>query len=89
MLSSNSTILETPAVSVRKQQSRCGAVNDRVLGLAVCSLGSAPHSTHALLCEETGDLMGEWTDGDPTFRVPVDGSTTMFRACPLNFGDAA
>ncbi len=48
----------------------CSAINDRVSGMAACSLPSAPHSTHQLLCEDTGEVLGEWTDADPTFREP-------------------
>lgn len=51
----------------------CPALNDRVPGLATCSLlASDPHVTHQMRCEDTGALLGEWTDSDMTFREPVD-----------------
>lgn len=79
----------SPEVSAAPQlpEDRCSTVNDRVVGFAVCSLSAAPHSRHLLLCEDTGDLMGEWTQADPTFRAPSDESTTLFNE--RDFGDAA
>ena len=77
-------------------QSPCPAINDRVSGLAVCSLTSSPHSTHQLLCEETGELLGEWTDSDPAFRKPswitpthTPGRQVALSDRPDIFGDAA
>lgn len=50
---------------------RCTAINWHVPeGLAICSLSSAPHTTHQLRCEDTGELLGEWTDADKRFREP-------------------
>lgn len=50
----------------------CPALNYRVPGLATCSLRvSEPHVTHQMRCEDTGALLGEWTDSDMTFRAPV------------------
>ena len=69
VLSSHSQTLQAPAAA-SSHSNQCSAVNDRVHGLAVCSLASAPHSTHQLRCEETGELVGEWTDADRTFRLP-------------------
>lgn len=88
MLSIHSGSLEVSA-AVQMPRDQCSAVNDRVVGLAVCSLSSAPHSTHLLLCEETGEPMGTWTDADPTFRVPTDGSKVMPGVRSRVFGDAA
>lgn len=51
--------------------SECSALNERVPGMAVCSLSSAPHSTHQLLCDDTGEVIGEWTDADPAFREAI------------------
>lgn len=48
----------------------CPAINVHVFGFAECSLGSVPHRTHRLLCEATGEVLGEWTDDDPVFRDP-------------------
>lgn len=49
----------------------CHSVSDRVAGLAVCSLPSEPrHSRHRFLCDETGSVIGEWTDFDLTFQKP-------------------
>lgn len=77
-------------------QTPCPAINDRVSGLAACSLTSATHSTHQLLCEETGELLGEWTDADPLFREPgwdaptrSPGRHVAFSDRPDVFGDAA
>ncbi len=50
----------------------CPALNDRVPGMAACSLPTShPHVTHQLRCEDTGELLGEWTDADMTFRTPT------------------
>lgn len=50
----------------------CPSVNDRVPGLATCSLRvSEPHVTHQMRCEDTGALLGEWSDSDMTFSAPV------------------
>lgn len=63
----------------------CSVLNERVpgTGLAVCSLSSAPHGTHQLLCEDTGEVLGEWTDADTTFREPAD------LLCYFKFADVA
>lgn len=50
----------------------CPAINVHVFGLAECSLGSVPHHTHRLLCEATGEVLGEWTNDDPVFRDPCN-----------------
>ena len=53
----------------------CTSVNDRVAGLAVCSLPAVPHhSHHRLICEETGSVIGEWTDTDAAFLEPLSRS---------------
>nr|WP_179275217.1 hypothetical protein [Rhodococcus sp. 06-1059B-a] len=40
--------------------------------MALCSLpASHPHVTHQLRCEDTGELLGEWTDTDMAFRTPT------------------
>lgn len=49
----------------------CPALNDRAPGLAVCSLPAGGHRTHQLRCEDTGELLGRWTDADKTFREPI------------------
>lgn len=50
----------------------CPGFNDRAPGMAVCSLpASHPHVKHQLRCEDTGELLGEWTDADMTFRTPT------------------
>lgn len=50
----------------------CPALNDRAPGMALCSLpASHPHVTHQLRCEDTGELLGEWTDTDMAFRTPT------------------
>ncbi len=71
VLSSHSQTLQQPAAA-SSHSNQCSAVNDRVHGLAVCSLPSTPHSTHQLRCEETGELIGEWTDVDKAFRRPAN-----------------
>lgn len=58
--------------SASAPSSECPALNELVLGMAVCSLPSALHSTHRLLCDDTGEVLGEWTDTDPKFREPSD-----------------
>lgn len=50
----------------------CPATNATAPGFAVCSLPAGAHKTHQLRCEDTGALLGEWTDADMTFREPVD-----------------
>jgi hypothetical protein len=75
----------------------CPALNDRgAFGFAACSLTSTAHPVHQLLCEVTGELLGEWTDMDPSFHVPSGSSTTGTprRHVEVNdranaFGDAA
>lgn len=75
----------------------CPALNDRgAFGFAGCSLTSTAHSVHQLLCEDTGELLGEWTDSDPTFREPswdtptrTPGRHVAFSDRPDVFGDAA
>lgn len=58
-------------VQVSSPSLACPAVNMHVIGLVGCSLGPEPHETHRLLCEQTGEVLGEWTDGDPVFREPA------------------
>ena len=53
-------------------EARCSAINDRTPGLVVCSLSTGSHDTHQLRCEDTGELLGEWTDTDMTFRDPAN-----------------
>ncbi|WP_156394471.1 hypothetical protein [Rhodococcus sp. Leaf233] len=50
----------------------CQAVNISVPGFAVCSLREGTHDLHQLRCEATGELLGEWTDADTTFREPTN-----------------
>lgn len=39
----------------------CPALNDRVPGLATCSLlASDPHVTHRMLADDTGETLVEW-----------------------------
>jgi hypothetical protein len=72
----------------------CSAVNSEVPGLAVCSLPDVPHEVHQLRCEETGELLGEWTDADKTFREPANEFQRRieFSDAPvheLDYGDVA
>lgn len=74
--------VESPSLPVPQSETRssmsahdhemaaCPAINTHVYGLAECSLGSVPHRTHRLLCEATGEVLGEWTEDDPEFRDP-------------------
>ncbi len=56
----------------------CNSVNDRVVGMAVCSLPAVPHhSHHKLICEETGAAIGEWTDANATFLEPLSRSPLL------------
>lgn len=48
----------------------CPAVNISVPGMAVCSLPEGTHEVHQLRCEETGAVLGVWSDSDRTFREP-------------------
>ncbi|MGF0313724.1 hypothetical protein [Rhodococcus sp. IEGM1428] len=41
-------------------------------GFAICSLRHGTHDVHQLRCEDTGELLGEWTDADMTFREPAN-----------------
>ena len=50
----------------------CQAVNTSIPGFAVCSLREGTHDVHQLRCEDTGELLGEWTDADTTFRQPAN-----------------
>lgn len=49
----------------------CAAMNTGIPGFAVCSLPAGTHDIHQLRCEDTGQLLGEWTDADMTFREPA------------------
>lgn len=49
----------------------CPAMNTETPGFAACSLREGTHSVHQLRCEDTGELLGEWTDSDRTFREPA------------------
>lgn len=43
----------------------CPALNDRVPGLATCSLrASDPHVTHRMLDDDTGETLAEWPATD-------------------------
>ena len=46
----------------------CPATHAGTPGFAVCSLRAGTHDVHQLRCEEYGELLGEWTDADTTFR---------------------
>lgn len=61
----------------------CSAINVTAPGFAVCSLPAGAHETHQLHCEDTGALLGEWTDADMTFREPVEAH------CEVTFSHAA
>lgn len=50
----------------------CPAMNTATPGFAICSLPYGNHAVHQLRCEDTGELLGEWTDADMTFRVPTN-----------------
>lgn len=50
----------------------CQAVNISIPGFAVCSLREGTHDVHQMRCEDTRALLGEWTDADKTFHVPVN-----------------
>lgn len=66
----------------------CPALNDRgAFGFAGCSLTSTAHSVHQLLCEDTGELLGEWTDTDPSFHVPGGSSTSDTPRHHVEFSD--
>lgn len=60
----------------------CRALNTQVAGFAICSLPEGSHDVHQLRCEDTGELLGEWTDVDTTFREPA---SELRRA--IEFGD--
>lgn len=62
----------TPSRVSLTELRECPAINDQVPGFAACSLTSTPHTVHQLLCEDTGELLGEWTDADRTFREPAN-----------------
>lgn len=49
----------------------CPAINDRAPDLVVCSLSAGDHDIHQLRCEDTGELLGQWTDTDTTFHRPT------------------
>ncbi len=55
----------------RAAERPCPAINDRAPDLVVCSLRAGDHDIHQLRCEDTGELLGEWTDADMTFREPT------------------
>lgn len=46
----------------------CPATTATALDFVVCSLPEGSHETHQLRCETSGELLGEWTDADKTFR---------------------
>ena len=50
----------------------CQAVNTSISGFAVCSLPEGTHDVHQMRCEDSGELLGEWTDADTTFRQPAN-----------------
>jgi hypothetical protein len=50
----------------------CPAINTGTPGFAACSLPYGNHDVHQLRCEDTGELLGEWTDADMTFREPTN-----------------
>ncbi|CCQ18138.1 putative uncharacterized protein [Rhodococcus sp. AW25M09] len=50
----------------------CPATTATILDFVVCSLPEGSHETHQLRCETTGELLGEWTDADKTFRLPAN-----------------
>lgn len=50
----------------------CSATNTGTPGFAVCSLPEGTHDIHQLRCEDSGELLGEWTDADKTFRQPAN-----------------
>lgn len=50
----------------------CSATIVETCGLAICSLRHGTHDVHQLRCEDTGELLGEWTDADTTFREPAN-----------------
>lgn len=50
----------------------CPAMNTETPGFAVCSLSEGTHDVHQLRCDDTGELLGEWTDADKTFREPTN-----------------
>jgi len=50
----------------------CSATITGTPGFAVCSLPEGTHDIHQLRCEDTGELLGEWTDADKTFRQPAN-----------------
>jgi hypothetical protein len=72
-------------------QTPCPAINDRAPGLVVCSLSTGAHDTHQLRCEDTGELLGEWTNADMTFREPANEPRRAieFSDSQLHYGDVA
>lgn len=62
----------------QSERRACTSWTDRAPGgLAACSLhGGHRTSTHQLLCEETGEVLGEWSDSDLTFREHCSSTET-------------
>lgn len=50
----------------------CQTMNTSIPGFAVCSLPESTHDVHQMRCDDTGELLGEWTDADTTFRQPTN-----------------
>lgn len=50
----------------------CPAMITEAFGFAICSLRYGTHDVHQLRCQDTGELLGEWTDADTTFREPAN-----------------
>lgn len=72
----------------------CPSLNTQVAGFAICSLPEGTHDVHQLRCEDTGELLGEWTDADMTFREPASepGRAIEFSDRPvheIHYGDVA
>lgn len=55
-----------------RNPAHCPAMNIETPGFAICSLPYGNHDVHQLRCEDTGELLGEWTDADMTFREPTN-----------------
>jgi hypothetical protein len=69
----------------------CPALNTHVAGFALCSLRKGTHDTHQLRCDDTGELLGEWTDADMTFREPANEPRRAieFSDSQFHYGDVA